>query len=157
MSRTLSTAAKESIFAPETDLAWIVLLTISHASLTDDIRVARNTEDVISNGETYIGFPFEISLPQEREDSPPRVTLEIGNVDRQIVQAVRSLDSPADVTLEIVTSNDFDAVEAGPFVFTLREVQYDNLTVQGELSFEPILDEPYPVTNFTPGKFPSLF
>lgn len=157
MSRPLTLAAKESIFAEETDVVWLVLLTIEHADLDAPIRVVRNTEDVISRTNTFLAFPFDISMPQEREDSPPEVQLIIGNVDRRITEAVRTISSPAQVTMEVVHSGDFDTVEAGPFVFELKEARFDALVVTGKLAFEPVLDESYPKTRFTPGRFPGLF
>ena len=45
---TRSAEFVRSAFASETDEIWLILLTISHADLTDDIRVVHNTENVTS-------------------------------------------------------------------------------------------------------------
>ncbi len=157
MSRDITITAKQAIYSQQTSEVFLVLLTIDHADLGAPIRVVNNTVDIVSNGNTFIGFPFFIDMPQERDDQLARVTLTIDNVDRQIVTAVRSLTSAPSVVMEIVLASDPDTIEAGPFSFTMRDVRYDSLVVEGELSFEDVLNEPYPGDSFTPATHPGLF
>lgn len=155
--RTLSTAAKQSLFAAHTGTVWLVLLTIDHDELDEPIRVVNNTVNITSRGNEFIAFPFEVELPQEREESPPKVTLRLCNADRRVVQAIRSIQGPPTVTLEIVTSNDWDTVEIGPLSFSLNEARFDAAVVEGDLNFEPVLDEAWPSGTFNPAGFPGLF
>jgi len=157
MSRPLSTAAKNSIYAQETTLVWLFLLKLDHADLGSPIYVVNNDVDIVSNGNTYSAFPFHISLPDEREDRPPTVRLVIGNVDRQIVTAIRSITSAPTIDLSVVTSNDYDTLEVGPLSFTLKDITYDAHIVEGDLVYEAILDEPFPSNRFIPSSFPGLF
>ncbi len=110
----------------------------------------------LDDGEPFIHFPFRVTLPDDTEEAV-RATLEIDNVDRQIVQAVRSISSPPTVTLEVVLASTPDVVEAGPFVFELQGARYDAAVVRGELAFEPILDLAVPGDVMSPGLFPGLF
>ena len=157
MSRPLSTAAKNSIYSQETSLAWFIILELDHADLSSPIRVVNNDVDIVSNGDTYSAFPFQVTLPDEREDRPPTVRLVIGNVDLQIVTALLSITSAPTVDLSVVTSNDYDTLEVGPLSFNLKDVSYDSIVVEGNLVFEPILDEPFPANRFIPSSFPGLF
>lgn len=61
------------------------------------------------------------------------------------------------VTLSLVMASTPDTIEAGPFTFNLREVEYDAEFVSGNLLFEDILNEPFPADSFTPARFPGLF
>lgn len=156
--RSLSTAAKASIFARATDEVWLILLKIEHADLATDIQVVNNYEDVVTVADgTYVAYPFTITLPQETDERPPDVTLTIDNVDRQIVEAIRSIDTAPTVTIQVVMASDPDTVEAGPFTMTLEDVQYDAFQVTGRLGFEKILDEPFPADRFMPNTYPALF
>ena len=155
--RSLSSAAKAAIYAQETGEEFIILLTIDHTDLSAPIRVAGARTDVVSRGDTYLAFPFQIDLPQERDDEPPRVNLVIDNVDRQIVTAVRTMSSAPTVTMEVILASAPDTVEAGSFEFTLKRVRYDRLVVSGEVSYEDILDEQFPGGRFVPANFPALF
>lgn len=157
MSRTLSATARAAIFAQQTDQVFLALLTLTHASLPGPIRVVNNMVDIVSRGDTFIGYPFQIALPGESEDELPRVQVMIDNVDRTLVEAVRTLTSPPTLTLEIVLASAPDTVEAGPFPFSLRNVEYDAHVITGDLAFEDVLNEGFPQHSFTPNHFPGVF
>ncbi len=152
-----STNFQHAINGPVTDQAFILLAQIDHASLLQPIRVAQNWQDVVSNGHTYLAFPFTVMLPDDISDQMPRPTLEIDNVDLSITDAVRGMTTPATVTLSIVLSGDPNTVEFGPFQLTLRKVEYDMQTVKGELAFDELWGEQYPGDTINPTNYPSLF
>lgn len=156
MARSLSSAARQALFAQQTGEAIIILLTLSEASLPAPIRVCTAGEDVVSNGETYQAFPFEITMPDDTDEAPPTVRLTIDAVDRRIIEAVRAAEGAIAVQMQIVFSSDLDQVEVMPGEFKLTEVEYSALSVEGTLSFEDILSEPYPADTFTPAKFPGM-
>lgn len=156
MSRTLSTVAKQAIFSQETAEVFLLLLDIAHASIPT-IRVVNNQENITSGGEEYLAFPFEITLPDEKEESLGQMKLSIDNVDRAIVQAVRTLTSPPTITLTVVLASQPDTVEASFDGFVLRGVTYNALVVEGNLMLEDVLNEPYPQDSFTPNLFAGLF
>jgi hypothetical protein len=117
-----------------------------------------NQVDVISNGETYLAFPFELTLPDDREDVITRIQLQIDNVDRRVVEAVRSIDTPATVTISVIRAAEPNVLVAGPIECVLRNVSYSALVVTGDLApHENILDEPFPQHSYTPAHFRSLF
>lgn len=156
--RSLTAAARRAIFAPETSEVFLWLMKLSHPSMTADLRVVNDAQNLISNGDTYQGFPFEITMPSETEDVPPVVQLRIANAGREIVTAVRQLSGPSmTVMLSLVRAASPNDVEAGPFEFNLREVEYDAEFVTGSLLFEDMLNEPCPAETFTPTQFPGLF
>lgn len=158
MPRPLSTPAIRALFASQTGEAFIVLLTLSHPTLANPIRVCSDGQALISNGNTYVAFPFRISLPAEVEGAPPTTELEIDNVDRSIVKAVReATGEPIQISMSVVLASSPNTIEAGPFDFTLRNVEYDASVVRGQLQYEDILNEPYPGDTMTPSRFPGLF
>ena len=157
MSRNVSATARAAINAQQTGEAFLILLTISHPNIDPPIRVTSDGVNTISRGETFIAYPFEVTLPDDRDDQVVRASLRVDNVGREIATALRSIDSPPQVTLEVVLGSSPDTVEAGPFDFTLRGATYDALTVTGDLVFEDILNEPIPGDAMTPANFPGLF
>jgi hypothetical protein len=158
MARPLQLGTRQAINAAQTLEAFLFLVTLRHGSFDDDIRVCNDGQDLTSRGLPFLRFPFEIVMPPESDEAPPRVTLRICNVDRRIVEAVRSVpDGAITVILELVLSGDPDQVEAGPFEFTLRKATYDALVVEGELRYEDLLSEPYPADKFDPGRTPGIF
>lgn len=157
MSRTVSSSMRGAIYSQETSEAFIVLLTIDHLSLDIPIRVSGDAVNTISRGETFVAFPFEITLPDDVDNSSPKARLVIDNVDRQIVKTLREISSAADVLIEIIRASEPDTVEARFTNFKLTNVSYDALKVEGDLTIEDFTSEPFPAAIFSPSLFPGIF
>lgn len=153
MPRPTSVAFAQAAAAQQTGEVLVILLTLDADSLPAPIRVNSAGASLISRGNTFLRFPFEITMPKETDEAPPSVTLRICNVDRQIVEAVRTTQGAITVTVEIVLASSLDTVECGPLDFTLRDVNYDSFVVEGELAYEDILNEPCPAHQYTNTNF----
>lgn len=156
MPRTLSATAVASLNAQETGEVWLVLLTISHPDLPTPIRVVNNNEDITSRGNLFQAFPFQIILPSEDPDTPPRAAIRIDNVDRSIIAVLRSISSAPSVTIEIILASQPNTVEIAYTSLALRNVRYDPAVIEGELFFEPLFDQPI-TASMTPSRFPGMF
>lgn len=130
--------------AQETDEVFLPLLTINHESLEEPIRVVRNTENVTSRGHDYIALPFDITLPTDDGETLPVANLQIDNIERTIVSTIRSIDTPPEVTIEIVLASSPDIVEMGLYDMTLQSASYDAFTVEGSLVIEDIMNQQFP-------------
>lgn len=143
--------------AQETDAVFLLLVTIDHEALAEPIRVVDNNEDIESRGETYVAYPVEIVLPSLGGDRPGRARLRIDNVDREIVATLRAITTPPTVTIEAIVAAQPDTVEASFDALTLTDAEWDALTVEGDLAYEDLLNEPYPGVRYTPATAPGLF
>ena len=152
----ISDALKVEAWSAESDLP-LVLLKIEHADIAQPIRVVNNTVAITSGGDVYNAFPFEIRLPDNLEDAPPRSRLRIDNVSREIGQAFRNMTGvPASITIEIVRQDDPDTIELSWPALRLVNVRWDFLAVEGDLEFEDLVREPYPFLTFSPAEFPGV-
>lgn len=152
----VSAETLKSMMARDTDEVYLLLITIDHPTFTTPIRVVNNTEDVVSNGNTFVALPFEAVLPTP---GTPTTTLKIDNVDREITDALIAADQAdgkPSVTLEIVVAQRPDVVELGPFPMVLDNAPFDQLVVSGELSFGNELDQAYPGGTFNLADYPAL-
>ena len=152
-----TTSLMESVNAQETTEVYIVLLTIDHDDLATPIRVTSDGVNTTSRGNLYFAYPFDITLPEDDGVTPPAARLIIDNISREIGQVIRSISEPPSVTIEIILSSDFDTVEASYPFFELTDVNYNALTVTGELTIQNLSVEPYPAESFTPSSHPGLF
>ena len=150
------TSLVQSAFAQETDEVWLILLTIAHADLSEDIRVVNNPAAITSRGKNFVGFAFELSLPIDSPDRAPVAELRIDNVSQEIAQAVRSISSAPTVTIEVIRAAAPGVVELSLDGFRLRNVNWDADSVRGTLVLDDIATEPYPSGIFSPGSFPGL-
>jgi hypothetical protein len=156
LARNLSAGATASINAQETDEVWLTLLTIDSPELAQPLRFVNNNASVESRGNVYLAFPFEVEFPGQDEENPGEARLMIDNVDRAIVNFIRTISSPPEVTMEVVLGSSLDTVEASFENMTLRNVTYDAKTVSGLLKFEDIVIEPVTYA-MTPERFPGQF
>ena len=166
MSRTLSTTARGAMFAQQTDEVFIVLLTISHDSFDDDIRVASDSREslpvagvrgVISRGDEYIYIPFDLTLPQQDDTGVSKASISLDNVGRELITAVRSADSAVRIKIEVVLDSAIDTVEITLDDFRLDSIKYNALTVSGDISMDYYDLEPCPKQRFTPSDWPGVF
>ena len=157
MSRdNLSATLIEAVLSQETKEVYLLLITISSDELSYDLRFANNYEDVSSGGETYLGYPFEISLPDDEEKRLPSVQIVIDNVAREIIDEIRTLTAAPTLEMSVVLAGSPDTVEDGPYSLTLRDVSWDKISIRGRLQGDDILNQQYG-EKFTPQYFRGLF
>ena len=152
---TVSDDLLRDAFSQQSDLP-LVLLKIEHADLATDILVANNNENVTSGGDEYVGFPFDIVLPDSVEDAAPRAKLRIDNVSREIVEAIRTISSPPSVSIKVVRQDSLDVVEYEFVGMILRIADFNALSVSGDLEFEDLTRETYPAYTFNPANFQGI-
>lgn len=157
MTRTVSSGTRSALFAQQSSDAFVILLTFTHGDLATPLRVCSNDQDVISRGDLFVAYPFDLTLPDDNEVRTPRARLTIDNVDRQIVATLRALASSPVLTLEVVRAAEPDVVEAFFYDFRLRNVRYDSQVVEADLTIEDFTAEPFPAGSFTPSQFPGIF
>jgi len=159
---------KQAAYAQETDQVVIVLITFSGDELSSPRRLCSDpfqelpeygdgVYGCVSNGETYVFCPFEIELPRDDKTGTVSAKLRVQNVDRSIVEAVRSVSKPLSVKIQCVLSGDVDAVQLEYDHFKLTSVQYNSLYVEGAVSLDYWGLEPFPSGRFVPSSFPGLF
>ena len=155
--RGVSNVFKSAVFGQETDEAFLVLLKIDHADLSEPIRVSSDGINTVSNGETFVAYPFELSLPSNPETGISQAQLTIDNVSQDIITSIRNIIAPPSITIQVVLASDPDTIEVEFSGFELQNVQYDALVISGTLTIESFMSEPYPGGSFLPSTFPGLF
>ena len=153
---TVSARAILAINAPETSEAFIWLLTITHADLTPTIRLANNSRNIRSRGLVFTAFPFDVTLANDEQDRPPRISVSIINVSRTISASLEGLDGNPTVDLEMVMAATPNVLEASLPGFDLVGQRYNWLRFSGTLGLEDFLQEPYPDMRFSPSVTPGV-
>lgn len=90
----------------------LVLLELTAPSMGATLRLVNDSQDWISNGESYVGFPFRFKLPDDTAGQAPRAVLEIDNVGRDMTADLEGLQ-PNEIltaTIRIVDRDDPDDV-----------------------------------------------
>lgn len=169
MPRVLSTEFLRGAFAQETGICPVFLLTITHPMLSEPIlvssdpteRIRETASDVVygtrSLGKDFIFFPFTLVLPEEGDEAPGPMKLDLCNVRREIVATLRTIKGPPTINADIVLSDSPDLIEATWPEYLLTNAVYDASIISGTLTQETQVREPLPAGAFTPGYFPALF
>ncbi|MEN2977858.1 DUF1833 family protein [Tistrella bauzanensis] len=155
-----SEIARAAGHAPNTDQVWVVLLTLDHPDMPEDVRpfrFAQASDDLISRGMRFLPYPFAFGLPASDGETLPQSRLTIDNVDRRLITTARSLQGPVAVTIEVVLASQPDVVEQRWDGMRIVRLETDRMQITGSLSYEDVLSAAWPVGEFTPTEFPGLF
>jgi hypothetical protein len=98
-------------------------------------------------------------MPPEQEDQMPQVQLVLDNVDRTVIQKIRTINGERPlVTMEVVLASSPNAVEAGPFVFSVILIDYDASQIHGTIGYDDdLLNTVFPAGSYTPTNSKGLF
>ena len=144
-----------AIYQSTSQDAFLFLLTIT--TPTDTIRVVNDWQNLTSRGDTYLSFPFSLSLPMDTGDTQNEIRLVIDNVDQTMVEAIRGLPEPPQVKVEMVISSTPDTVEKTIDFLRLTSVEYDALSITGKLRPDNILARKFPQSTYDSLQFPNLY
>ena len=147
----------ELSFLHNTEEVWIALLTIRHPTLAENVNIANNLDEIVSNGITYLGCPFDITLPSNTEEGQSGAKLRVNNVSQDLVKYVRTINTAAIVDIQIILASSPNVVEARYSGLELRQVTGDVGYIEGTLSHDNLLLETFPSHSFSPSYFSNLF
>lgn len=151
----ISDAMARAILGQRTDEVAIVLLTISGTGF-ETFRVCNDSANIVSNGHDFLAYPFDIELPGDGDDAP-LARLRIGNVSREIWEAIEAATGQITVDIALVLASSPNLPEKSFSGLELRNVVCNALTVEGDLTLQSFTGEPYPHLRATPSRLPGLF
>jgi len=159
MARSISARLREAMQAQQTGEVILAICQIEHPSiLNGPLRVVNNLQSIEHDGDTYAGFPFQVTLPTDNEDGQAAVRLVLDSVDRRVIEAIRSIPPgvPPVVRLDLVLASTPDTAEISFPDLTLRNAAYDTFVVEADLATDEDDREPFPQARFSPQLFPGV-
>lgn len=158
MARVYSSEFKSTlaqVSAPETPL---VLLEINHPDLAVPVRVVNDTQDLVSNGETYIAMPFRCTLPDDFENQLPKARLSVDNIGKDLMYWIETSNggNGSTVTMSQVMRSRPDTVEWS-ITMNLYNVSCTMQEVSGELGYENLFSRKAIQLQYRPNNSPGLF
>lgn len=149
---------KEELYKQETGALFVYLLTITHADLVNPLRFTNNSSDVISNGEIYQAWPFDISLPDQGDEKVPRAQIVFDAVDNNIITVLREIESPPLLTISIIEIDTPDVIEKTfTNMIVTGQAYLSDYTVSLTIGMLDIGAERAQNLRFDKVKFPGLF
>ena len=157
MSKDYTAAFKEQVSSLEGEEP-VYLVEITHPDLGATVRLARDTQDLISNGNTYTAIAFDITLPDDLQNSLPRAQFRIDNVGRELTQWIDTSSGGrgAQVRVMQVMRSDPDVIEYD-VTLDLMSVKQNGAHISGELGYEDTLNVPALAETYRNDNTPPLF
>lgn len=143
------------LIARRSDDPAVMLVTIMHEAL-ETIRLVRDTQDLVSRGETFKAAWFEVDWVND-DGGLPRCSLSVPNVDPALGQMFLRQSTPPQVTLEVVAVSQPDEPLARVPRLDLRSLRVDPIAVTGDLVGKDHSAEPLGSIVVLPSNFPALY
>lgn len=142
-----------------TDTALLWLLTVREPNNNIVLRAAANLEAVVSRGNTYEAFPFEVKLAPDDGQRIQGIQVTFPNVGRELMEVIReySPETPPGVLLELVLSDAPDTVEKQVDFLRVGSVDYDTLTATFNLIGDLTFGRKTSLPTYSQYEFPALF
>ena len=147
----------ENQTADTADDPILALLTIYHDDLPEPMRFVRDQVDLVSRGQTFTAYAFDIARPGDGGQGANPARLRIDNLDQRIIQTIRALPTPPRFLLETVAASAPDRVEDVLPVLKLGDVQGDRLVIEADMVDRDEYTEPVCRLVFSPSVAPALF
>lgn len=168
MPRNISAAARRAIESPNSVEAFILMVTINHPNLETPIYVNSDVVDYMYGGNRFIGCAFNLKLPTDDDQPPPKAQVSIRNVDAVIGLTILSLTSAPIFSVDLVAKSSFtDDVPRQPIGtpavllsaqgLTLQNVQCDEMQISADLVGFDISTENFPAIRSTQDRLPGLY
>ena len=129
----------------------LALLTITHASLAQPIRLVLNGEDFVSREVTYRFAPFELTPPEQTKDGVQPARLRIENISGEIITVLRTAagtSEPPQASWELVFASAPDIVEKTWPALIFLDAHYDD-SIEVSLGMPDQSREPFPQYRFS--------
>ena len=158
MPKEYSAQYKSTLAEVNATEAPLILLEINHPQLSQPVRVVNDTQDLLSNGNTYIGFPFRCILPDDFESQLPKARLSIDNVSRDLMYWIETSNGGqgSTATFKQVMRSNPDLIE-WEIQMSLFNVNVTMQEISAELGFENLFGKPAVSFRYTPTNSPGLW
>lgn len=158
MTRAYSAQFKSTLAAVSPQEAPLILLEISHPSLSVPVRVVNDMQDLISNGNAFIACPFRCVLPDDYEGQLPKAKLAVDNVGRDLMYWIETSSGGQGSSvrfMQIMRSNP-DLIE-WEITMNLYNVNVTMQEISAELGFQNLFAKPAIAMQYRPDNSMGLF
>lgn len=155
---TVSASTAKKLHQVDDSGGILALLKIDHASLSAPVRLVNDSRDLTTLGDTYIGIPFSVTLPNDKASEVPRAKLQMDNTGRELTAELERLTPGAalSATLLIVHRSTPGVIDY-QFTAPLSGLRVDQSNVTGSMSPGDLLRRPAVLLRADPATAPGLF
>lgn len=157
MSNSLSLELRRQIFAQNSDDPFLTLVTLSHESFEDDIRLVNNTVDVVSRGLVFLAFPMTVRFPVDDGETVRDFNIEFDNVSLELIEEIRSVTSQISVTIEMILASMPSTVQISQEDLLIKTMTYNAQKISASIILDSFLNVELTSERYNPQNFRGLF
>ncbi len=155
MSNELSNDLKKQLFAQESNVPFLTLVTLTHPAFT--ARLVNNTKDIISRGNVFYAVPIKVNFPVEDGETAREFSLVIDNVSLEIITQMRSVTGNIGVKFELILTSTPDVVQMSYEDLLIKSINYNAKTIAAKISMDSFLVTEMTSEKYTPSLYKGLF
>jgi hypothetical protein len=152
----LSPELLAQLYCQNSDDPFIALVTLSHPSFTT-LRLVNNTVNVVSRGNTFLSFPLRFRLPVDDGESAREVHMEFDNVGLDLIDEIRTVTTPIDVTIELVLASLPNVVQVELGELKISNISYNSKSITAKLYLDGFMNVEMTSEKYSPSLYPGLF
>lgn len=133
-----------------------VLIKVYHEDMAEPLYLTDNNEDLTYDGNTYKSAFFRINLPEVTKESMGNASIEMGCVDQQLIQIIRSLTTPPNIKFVATYLEDGVFSEFAGYDMIMSNVKWDAKKLTADLTLDLVLNYEFPSGSFTPFNCPGV-
>lgn len=159
MANSLSQNVLRQLFAQESSDPFLTLITLTHPTFAQPIRLVNNSVDIVSRGNTYMAFPVKIQLPVDDGETAKEFAITFDNVSLELVDEIRSVvgESQIEVRLEHILASLPNEVQIEFAELKIVTVTYNRFQISAKLGLDDFLNTEMPGEKYTPTNYRGLF
>lgn len=133
-----------------------LLIKIYHPEMNQPVYLTNNNEDLEYQGITYKKAYFKIQLPEVTKESMGTASIEMGCVDQQIIEIIRSLKTPPNIKFVATYLEDGNYSELAGYDMILSNVSWNATKLTADLALDLVLNYEFPSGTFNPFNCPGV-
>ena len=157
MPNQLSNELLAQLFSQESSDPFLTLVTLSHESFAEDIRLVNNTKDIVSRGLTFSAFPMRVRFPADDGETTREFSIDFDNASIELVEAVRSVTTQIGVKIELILASIPDVVQVVQDELAIASIGYNSKKISAKIVLDGFLNTAMTSERYTPSKYPGLF
>jgi len=125
---------------------------------TSVIRVTDHLREIVSNGQTYVPYPFSLTISNDQSSQSATANLSLDNVSRALPRWLEQLQGAPHAKLRHMKIQiaDPDTIEID-YLYDLKSITVTRQTISGRLGYDEIINKIGNPTTYRPINAPGLF
>lgn len=157
MANQLSPELLTELYGQQSGDPFLTLFTLTHPTFSLPLRFVNNSEDIVSNGDTYTAFPVRVILPPDDNESAREVRISFDNISLEVIDQFRSVTTPITASLQMVLASDPNTIQYSLEELKLTGITYDIRSISASLVMDDFLSVGLTSERYTPTNFPGIF